>query len=411
MSTDSVADKGPAKASRSQYGCIPDLIPMPIPETMSKPLELACELVARDSQTPTDAGCQDILVERLAPLGFKPEWMNSGPVHNLWLRRGTEEPLFVFAGHTDVVPPGPLEDWKSPPFKPSVREGVLYGRGAADMKGSIAAFVCACEAFVEQYPESTGSIALLITSDEEGPSVEGTVHVVKTLSERGETIQWCLVGEPSSREQLGDVARIGRRGSLSGSLEIKGIQGHIAYPDQCRNPVHVFAPICAALCAEHWDDGNTYFPATSFQISNINAGTGVENIIPGRLQVEFNFRYCTESTRESLAARVEAILEHHGADYTLVWKHSGAPFLTEPGTLVDAMSWAILDTTGVKANLNTGGGTSDGRFIAPTGAQVVELGPVNASIHKVNECVKVEELEQLTQIYQQILVRLSGQGR
>ena len=376
--------------------------------TPSKTLELACELIAKDSQTPSDAGCQDVLVQRLQPLGFEPQWMNSGPVRNLWLRRGTAGPLFVFAGHTDVVPPGPLADWRSPPFTPTLRDGVLYGRGAADMKGSIAAFVCACEAFAEHCPEPAGSIALLITSDEEGPSVEGTVHVIKTLAERGERIDWCLVGEPSSRKQLGDVVRIGRRGSLSGNLQIKGIQGHIAYPDECLNPIHSFAPISAQLCAETWDTGNAHFPATGFQISNLNAGTGAENIIPGHLQAQFNFRYCTESTRESLIARVEAILDQHGVDYSLEWKHSGAPFLTEQGALVDAVSDAIHNLTGLKPELNTGGGTSDGRFIAPTGAQVVELGPVNATIHKINECVEIAELEQLSEIYRQILERLLG---
>jgi len=373
---------------------------------MPPPLDLACELIARESQTPVDAGCQELLAERLAGLGFIPEWMDSGPVRNLWLRRGTSRPLFVFAGHTDVVPPGPLEDWHSPPFSPSVRAGFLYGRGAADMKGAIAAFVCACEDFLEQRPDTAGSIALLITSDEEGPSVEGTVHAVKTLRARGETIDWCLVGEPSSRQQLGDVVRVGRRGSLSGILEIRGLQGHIAYPQDCHNPIHDFAPICAQLCAQTWDQGNALFPATSFQISNLTAGTGADNIIPGRLQARFNFRYSPESSRESLINAVETILNQYPIDYHLEWTHSGAPFVTEQGALVDAVCGAIRDQSALEPELNTGGGTSDGRFIAPTGAQVVELGPINASIHKLNECVGVAELVQLSAIYRQVLERL-----
>ena len=375
---------------------------------MSKPLDLACELIARDSQTPADAGCQDILVQRLEPLGFKAEWMNSGPVRNLWLRRGDNGPLFVFAGHTDVVPPGPLEEWHSPPFSPEIRNDVLYGRGAADMKGGIAAFVCACEDFLEHCPQPTGSIAFLITSDEEGPSVQGTVHVVNTLGKRDEVMDWCLVGEPSSREQLGDVIRIGRRGSLSGTIEVKGIQGHIAYPGDCLNPIHNFAPAMAALCSESWDTGNSFFPATRFQISNINSGTGAENIIPGHLSAQFNFRYCTESTQDSLIARVETILNQHEFEYTLTWKHSGVPFLTEQGALIQAVTETIRDQCGVEPELNTGGGTSDGRFIAPTGTQVVELGPINATIHKLNECVGVTELDQLRIIYREILEKLLG---
>ncbi len=375
---------------------------------MSKPIDLACELIARDSQTPADAGCQDILVQRLEPLGFKAEWMDSGPVRNLWLRRGQSGPLFVFAGHTDVVPPGPLEQWHSAPFSPEIRDGILYGRGAADMKGGIAAFVCACEDFLEHCPQPKGSIAFLITSDEEGPSVEGTVHVVKTLGKRNEVMDWCLVGEPSSRDQLGDVVRVGRRGSLTGTIEVKGIQGHIAYPDDCLNPIHNFAPALAALCAETWDAGNAFFPATSFQVSNINSGTGAENIIPGHLSAQFNFRYCTESTKESLIARVEEILNQHDFEYTLSWKHSGVPFLTEQGALIQAVTETIRDQCGIEPELNTGGGTSDGRFIAPTGTQVVELGPINATIHKLNECVGVSELDQLSIIYRQILETLLG---
>jgi len=377
---------------------------------MPSPLELACDLIARNFQTPADAGCQDLLAERLAPLGFRPEWMDSGPVRNLWLRRGDQAPLFVFAGHTDVVPPGPLEQWDSPPFVPTLRDGRLYGRGAADMKGSIAAFVAASEAFINACPRPAGSIALLITSDEEGPSVEGTVHAMGILKARGEIPDWCLVGEPSSHQRLGDVVRVGRRGSLSGDLEIYGVQGHIAYPEECRNPIHAFAPLCAELCAESWYPGNAFFPATSFQISNLNAGTGADNIIPGRLGARFNFRYSSESTRESLVARVEAIIARHGFDHRLTWRHSGEPFLTARGALVDAVRAAIRECTGAEPKLSTGGGTSDGRFIAPSGAQVVELGPVNATIHKINEYVAVEELEQLAGIYRGILERLLRKG-
>ncbi len=373
---------------------------------MSKVLDLAQELISRDSQTPEDAGCQDIVVARLEKLGFRVEWMNSGPVRNLWLRKGQAKPLFVFAGHTDVVPPGPTEDWISPPFSPSVRDAVLYGRGAADMKGSIAAFVCACETFLNQQPNHPGSIALLLTSDEEGPATQGTVHVMNTLSRRGESLDWCLVGEPSSHQQLGDVIRIGRRGSLSGKLEIKGIQGHIAYPGECLNPIHTFAPVCAELCAQRWDKGNAHFPATRFQFSNMNAGTGAENIIPGHLYARFNFRYCTESSHESLRSRVESILDKHDIDYHLEWTHSGAPFLTAQGELIDAVCQSIHEQMGYTPQLSTDGGTSDGRFIAPTGTQVVELGPINASIHKVNECVTISDLDQLSEVYAKILARL-----
>jgi succinyl-diaminopimelate desuccinylase len=369
----------------------------------SPTLALTQELIALASVTPDDAGCQDLLVERLAPLGFTAEWMNSGPVRNLWLRRGDQAPLFVFAGHTDVVPTGPAQQWASPPFVPTLRDGMLYGRGAADMKGSIAAFVSAVDAFLATTTEPQGSIALLITSDEEGPSLEGTVHVVKVLDERGEHIDWCIVGEPSSSTRLGDVVRVGRRGSLNATLRIDGIQGHVAYPQDALNPIHVFTRVANALQSEVWDEGNEFFPATSFQISNVHAGTGADNVIPGALEARLNFRYCTENTQESLQQRVEAILQAHQARYHLEWSLSGGPFLTQPGALVNAVSQAVSELCDVTPELNTGGGTSDGRFIAPTGAQVVELGPINATIHKIDECVDPADLDTLARVYQQVL--------
>ena len=372
----------------------------------SPTVALTRELIARPSVTPDDAGCQDLLVERLAPLGFVAEWMNSGPVRNLWLRRGDQGPLFVFAGHTDVVPTGPEEQWTSPPFVPTLRDGMLYGRGAADMKGSIAAFVTAVEAFLASPAPSKGSIALLITSDEEGPSVQGTVHVVNVLGARGERMDWCIVGEPSSSVRLGDVVRVGRRGSLNATLHIDGIQGHVAYPQDTLNPIHVFTRVAHALQNEVWDAGNEFFPATSFQFSNVHAGTGADNVIPGTIQARMNFRYCTENTQQSLQRRVEAILQAHEARYRLEWSHSGGPFLTRPGALVNAVSQAITKYNAFSPELNTGGGTSDGRFIAPTGTQVVELGPINATIHKVDECVDPQDLETLARIYQQVLHNL-----
>lgn len=372
----------------------------------STTLALTCELMARASVTPDDAGCQDLIAARLAPLGFRAEWMNSGPVRNLWLRRGEAAPSFVFAGHTDVVPTGPPAAWTFPPFEPTLRDGYLYGRGAADMKGSIAAFITACERFLAKAPHAAGSIALLITSDEEGPSVEGTVHVVRTLQARGEAMDWCVVGEPSSSTQLGDVIRVGRRGSLNATLRIEGVQGHVAYPRDALNPIHLFAHVAADLEAQVWDEGNEFFPATSFQFSNVHAGTGADNVIPGVLEARFNLRYCTENTRDSLEQRVHAILARHGVRYQLEWSHSGGPFLTRPGTLVDAVRAAVREHTGTEAELNTGGGTSDGRFIAPTGTQVVELGPVNATIHKIDECVRVADLDTLSRVYEQTLVNL-----
>jgi len=376
-----------------------------MPTTDTSTLDLATDLIRRRSVTPDDAGCQQLLMSRLAPLGFHGEHLRFGDTDNLWARRGTEGPVLAFAGHTDVVPPGPEQNWASPPFEPVVRDGYLFGRGAADMKGSLAAFVTACERFVHKHPDHRGSIALLITSDEEGPAKDGTVRVVETLEARNEKIDWCLIGEPSSTKEVGDVIKNGRRGSLHGYLTVHGIQGHVAYPHLARNPVHEVAPALDALAREFWDNGNDFFPPTTFQITRIEAGTG-SNVIPGTCLVHFNFRYCTENTAESLEERVVAILDRFGLSYDLQWHLSGRPFLTEQGALVSAAQEAIRTVTGRETELSTSGGTSDGRFIAPTGAQVVELGPVNATIHKVDECVKVDDLDTLSQIYEQILVSL-----
>ena len=373
---------------------------------MSATLELARALIARPSVTPDDQGCQQLLAERLQALGFVIEHLRFGDVDNLWARHGSDAPLFVFAGHTDVVPPGPLDEWASAPFDPVIRDGYLYGRGAADMKSSIAAMVTACERFMAAHADHKGSIAFLITSDEEGPSVNGTVKVIETLQARNEQIDWCLVGEPSSKEQTGDIIKNGRRGSLNGILEIRGKQGHVAYPQLADNPIHRAAPALAELAAVEWDTGNEFFPPTTFQISNIKAGSGTENVIPGLLQVLFNLRFSTESTAASIQSRVEEILTRHGLDYELRWKLSGAPFLTPAGELVDAARSAIQSTAGLEPRLSTSGGTSDGRFIAPTGAQVLELGPVNATIHQINECVNIAELDRLTAIYEKILKQL-----
>ena len=374
--------------------------------TTERTLAYAIELIQRASVTPEDAGCQQWLAEKLEALGFVCEHLRFAEVDNLWARRGHDGPLFAFAGHTDVVPTGELSAWQSDPFTPEVRDGLLYGRGAADMKSSIAAFLVALEDFLAAHPDHRGSIGLLITSDEEGPSVNGTVKVVEHLEARNEKIDWCLVGEPSSTDTLGDVIKNGRRGSLGAKLVVHGIQGHVAYPHLARNPVHQAAPAMAALAAEHWDNGNQFFPATSFQISNIQAGTGATNVIPGDCEVIFNFRFSTELTAEQLKQRTTEMLDQHGLDYSLEWKLSGEPFLTERGELVDAAVTSIRDVTGRETQLSTAGGTSDGRFIAPTGAQVLELGPVNASIHKVNECTPVAELGPLADIYQGILARL-----
>ena len=373
---------------------------------MSATLDLAIELISRPSITPKDEGCQRLLAERLAPLGFKAEHLRFDDVDNLWLRKGTSSPVFCFAGHTDVVPTGPLEAWTSPPFQPEIRDGLLYGRGAADMKGSIAAFTVACENFLQKHPQHQGSIAYLITSDEEGPSINGTVKVVEVLEQRQEKIDWCLVGEPSSSCCVGDVVKNGRRGSLNGILTVIGQQGHVAYPQLADNPIHRAAPALAELVSIEWDKGNEFFPPTSFQISNIKAGTGANNVIPGSMRVEFNFRFSTEQTEAGLRTQVEAIFNQYGFQYDLQWSLSGHPFLTERGALVDAGVQAIQAVNGLNTELSTSGGTSDGRFIAPTGAQVMELGPVNKTIHKVNECVSVEDLDALTVIYEKILERL-----
>ncbi len=370
---------------------------------MSETLELAKALINRPSVTPDDAACQAIVAARLRKLGFTIEAMMFGEVENLWARRGQARPLLAFAGHTDVVPPGPRDAWTSDPFVPEVRDGMLYGRGAADMKSSIAAMVVAVERFVARHPDHRGSIAFLLTSDEEGPAVDGTVKVIEKLERRGEKIDWCLVGEPSSEDRLGDVVKNGRRGSLNGVLKVKGTQGHVAYPHLARNPIHAVAPALAELTRIEWDRGNEHFPPTGFQISNINGGTGAENVIPGSVEVQFNFRFSTEQTAESLQARVEDVLRRHELDYALSWRLSGNPFLTPAGQLVDAAREAIGEVTGVETQLSTGGGTSDGRFIAPTGAQVLELGPVNRSIHKVDECIAVTDLDALTDVYERIL--------
>ena len=362
--------------------------------------ELARELISRASITPNDAGCQALLAQRLARLGFKIEHMRFGDVDNLWARRGSTMPLVCFAGHTDVVPTGPLDQWRSDPFKPTVRDGVLYGRGAADMKSSIAAFVTAIEGFLADHPDHPGSIALLITSDEEGIAVNGTVKVVETLRARGETMDYCIIGEPSSVSLLGDTMKNGRRGSLSGDLLIRGVQGHIAYPHLSRNPIHQFAPALAELSATIWDEGNEYFPPTTWQVSNITAGTGATNVIPGELRVLFNFRFSTASTEESLKARVHEMLDRHGLDYGLTWWLSGRPFLTPKGKLVGSLTRAVQSVTGRTPELSTSGGTSDGRFIADVCREVVELGPLNASIHKLDEHIVLADLDALSRIYQ-----------
>ncbi len=373
---------------------------------MSPTLALAQDLIRRPSVTPAEAGCLSLIAERLQACGFNNEWLPFEDVQNLWSRRSTAKPLFVFAGHVDVVPTGPLNHWQTDPFEPTIKDGMLYGRGAADMKGSVAAMVVAVERFVAAHPEHTGAIGFLLTSDEEGVAVNGTVKVVETLEARQEKIDWCLVGEPSSTEKLGDIIKNGRRGSLNGYLTIHGIQGHVAYPSLADNPIHAFAPVLNDLCRMQWDQGNEFFPPTSFQISNINAGTGATNVIPGSLEVMFNFRYSTELTQQDLQNHITRLLDQHGLRYDLKWQHSGAPFLTPSGELVTATQAAIKEICGYHGTLSTSGGTSDGRFIAPTGAQVLEMGPNNKTIHKVNECVSVAELDTLTDVYQAILERL-----
>jgi succinyl-diaminopimelate desuccinylase len=373
---------------------------------MNDVLSLTKNLINRKSVTPEDAGCMELLGTLLTPLGFAVEQLNFGDTKNVWIRKGTQAPLFCFAGHTDVVPSGPAEKWHTPPFEASEKDGMLFGRGAADMKGSIAAMVVAIQQFVAQYPDHKGSIAFLITSDEEGPFINGTTKVIDTLEARNEKIDWCIVGEPSSTTLLGDVVKNGRRGSLTGDLIVKGIQGHVAYPHLARNPIHQVAPALTELAQTHWDNGNEFFPPTSFQISNINGGTGAGNVIPGELHVCFNFRFSTEVTDRELIARVIDLLDKHQLDYDIKWTFNGQPFLTSSGDLVAATVEAIKHCTGLDTLLSTAGGTSDGRFIAPTGAQVVELGPVNATIHKINECVNIDDLSKLTSVYKNILQRL-----
>ena len=362
-------------------------------------LDLAKELIGRRSITPEDGGCQDLVARRLAAAGFGCESLRCGEVTNLWARRGSGHPLVCFAGHTDVVPPGPLERWQSDPFVPLERDGRLYGRGAADMKSSIAAFVVAAEAFVQERPAHSGSIALLITSDEEGPSVDGTVRVVERLKALGESIDYCIVGEPSSVNALGDMIKNGRRGSLSGRLTVRGVQGHVAYPLLAKNPIHAFAPALAELASTVWDQGNEHFPPTTWQASNIHAGTGVGNVIPGSLELYFNFRFSTASSEHSLRERLEAVLGRHGVDYALAWVLGGKPFLTRRGELVEVVARAVRTHTGRTPELSTTGGTSDARFIAEICPQIVELGPVNASIHQVDEHIALAELELLPKIY------------
>lgn len=369
-------------------------------------LALAEQLIAKASVTPQDGGCMEVIAARLKAVGFALEAINRGGVTNLWARRGSSAPLVCLAGHTDVVPTGPLEQWQSDPFTPTYRDGFLFGRGAADMKGSLAAFVTAVEAFVTQHPEHRGSIAFLLTSDEEGDALDGTTAVVEALRARGETMDFCIVGEPTSVNTLGDTVKNGRRGSLSGRLTVKGIQGHIAYPHLAKNPIHLAAPAIAELAATEWDQGNQFFPATTWQISNIKGGTGATNVIPGTVEILFNFRFSTASTPEGLQARLEGVLARHGIDYELAWTLGAKPFLTGHGPLVDAATAAIREELGMEAELSTTGGTSDGRFIAEICPQVIELGPVNATIHKINECVEAEALPRLAATYRRILEKL-----
>ena len=375
-----------------------------MPETAS--LQLAKQLIAQASVTPDDHGCQEIIAERLRAIGFAIEPMPFGRTQNLWARHGNSTPLVCFAGHTDVVPPGPAEAWTSPPFQPTERNGKLYGRGTADMKTSIACFITACERFIAQHPQFSGSFALLITSDEEGDGKDGTVRVVETLRQRGEHIDYCIVGEPTAEHILGDTIKNGRRGSLSGSLTIHGKQGHIAYPHLAANPIHLAAPVLAELTAEHWDNGNTYFPPTGFQISNIHAGTGAPNVIPGELFVQFNFRFSTETDAESLQRRIKAILDKHHLHYSLQWQLSGQPFITEAGRLTQAAQAAIAEECGIQAVLSTSGGTSDGRFIKAIANELIELGPVNESIHQIDEHIELAAIPRLSAIYENILHRL-----
>jgi len=365
-------------------------------------VELASQLIARPSVAPEDSGCQALIAERLARAGFRIEPMRFGDIENLWARRGDGGPLLCFAGHTDVVPTGPVERWRTPPYDPVIDGGFLHGRGSADMKGGLAAMVVAAERFVSAHPHHPGSLAFLITGDEEGPSIDGTAKVVERLSARGERIDWCLLGEPSSETRLGDTLRHGRRGSLSAKLTLKGMQGHVAYPERAVNAIHRALPLLSELAATKWDDGNADFPPTTFQISNLHAGVGTNNVIPGEAEVRFNLRYSTASSYESLTARIEKMLKAHRIEHTIEWKDAGRPFLTARGRLIDAVSGCVRSTLGVTPKLSTGGGTSDGRFIAPTGAEVVELGPLNATIHQADERVAIADLEQLAEVYERV---------
>lgn len=373
---------------------------------MSSTLEFARTLIRQASVTPEDAGCQDLIAEALQPAGFKPDFLTYGEVRNVWLRRGQVHPLLVFAGHTDVVPTGPIEKWHHPPFDAVVQDNILHSRGAADMKGSLAAMVTGCLQFVANHPDHRGSIALLLTSDEEGPAVNGTVKVVEVLCNRKEIIDWCIVGEPTSREQTGDVIKNGRRGSLGGKLTIHGVQGHVAYPHLADNPIHRAADIVTRLATQTWDEGNEFFPPTTFQVSNLNSGTGATNVIPGQAEIDFNFRYSPESTVESIKKRVNALCQQVWTNYEIDWSKPNLPFQTQSGELVDAVSAAIYAVTGLTTELSTEGGTSDGRFIATTGAQVIELGPVNRTIHQIDEQVAVADLDKLASIYQKLLENL-----
>ena len=372
---------------------------------MSKTLELAKDLISRQSNTPLDAGCQDLMISRLEPLGFKIERMRFGEVDNFYARRGTSGPLLVFAGHTDVVPTGPVDQWHTPPFEPTIKDGMLYGRGAADMKTSCAAFITAIEDFVAKHPNHSGSIGLLITSDEEGVAIDGTVKVVEALKARGEHFNYCIVGEPTSNKVVGDMIKNGRRGSLSGKLIVKGVQGHIAYPHLVKNPIHMVAPAIKDMVDTVWDNGNEYFPPTSWQISNMNGGTGATNVVPGEVTILFNFRFSTASTEQNLKDRVYAILDKHLLEYDLEWEYS-PPYITPRGNLVEAIAEAIQESYGVSPELSTTGGTSDGRFIADICKQVIEFGPLNATIHKLNECVAVADIEPLKDTYRITLEKL-----
>ncbi len=375
---------------------------------MSAILDLTCELIRRRSLTPDDAGCQALIGERLRRAGFAIENLTFGDVSNLWATHGNGDPVFVFLGHTDVVPTGPENEWTSPPFEPTIRDGKLYGRGAADMKSGVAAMTVAAERFVTVHPKHRGTVGVLLTSDEEGPlNQNGVRRVVEEFRRRGQRIDWCVVGEPSSAETLGDIVRVGRRGSLSGSLIVHGVQGHVAYPDKVRNPIHLAAPALAELAATRWDEGNAEFPPTSFQVSNVHAGTGALNVVPGALEAKFNFRYCTASTAQSLRERTQAILRKHGLDFDVHWDLSGEPFLTQAGVLRTVVEKAIKDICGIVPRADTGGGTSDARFIAPLGAEVVEVGPVNASIHKIDEHVALADLERLPDLYAAIVGELT----